>query len=423
MQNYKPIFHSLSQALVVFEKDLTILDATDKFLKIAKIDRKKLKTMTFEELFKSQELQSLNITTRKMKNGSTECMVHEYHKNDLMDAQHSADILDRIHEGFFTLDPNLVVTNINPVTRIFVGKRKSQVIGKKIYEIFPAGGSGGITERFVSVIKTKVAESFEADYDGHTFHIQIYPKKGAGVAVFWRDITDQKKVHDELKTALSMRNEFISIASHELKTPLTALLLQMEMAKRQKTLSPEKVSKIIEHTHKDVLRLKRLVDDMLDISRIASGKLTMDLDYFHLDEFIEELVGRMDPAFPDYAKIKLELGAPVIVRWDRFRIEQVVMNLLTNASRYGRGNDIILKTKMGGNLASIVVQDFGIGIPEDNLRIIFERFERGQASRETSGLGLGLYICQEIVANHKGVIKVESCPGEGSTFTAEIPFN
>ena len=340
-----------------------------------------------------------------------------------MDAQHSSDILDRIKDGFFTLDADLYITTINPVTRAFIGKRKSCILGKPYYEIFCSNDRVHFITRFLNVLNNKTVESFEEMYDGHHLQVQVYPKKAGGIAVFWRDITEQKNAEADLKAALAQRNEFISTASHELKTPLAALMLQMEMAKRSVSLTPEKISKIFDNTHRDVLRLKRLVDDMLDVSRIASGKLSMDFEFFHLDEFMEELLDRMAPAFPQFSQVKIHLNAPVMVHWDRFRIEQVVMNLLTNAFRYGENQKITIQTKVAGNRASIIVKDFGMGIAEENLNKIFERFERGSNTRETSGLGLGLYICQEIVKHHQGQMIVQSVVGAGSTFTAELPFN
>lgn len=227
----------------------------------------------------------------------------------------------------------------------------------------------------------------------------------------------------DLRASLAQRNEFICTASHELKTPLAALMLQMEMAKRAPFITPEKMSRIIDNTHKDVLRLKRLVDDMLDVSRIVSGKLSMEFEIFQLDEFMQELIERLSPAFNQAGKIKLILNAPVQVNWDRFRIEQVVTNLLTNACRYGEGAVVEIETTCHQESASLVVRDFGIGIAEENLSKIFELFERGPHPTESTGMGLGLFICQEIINHHQGKIRVESTPGLGSTFTVDIPFH
>lgn len=227
----------------------------------------------------------------------------------------------------------------------------------------------------------------------------------------------------DLRASLAQRNEFICTASHELKTPLAALMLQMEMAKRAPSITPEKMSRIIDNTHKDVLRLKRLVDDMLDVSRIVSGKLSMEFETFQLDEFMQELIERLSPAFNQPGKIKLLLNAPVQVNWDRFRIEQVVSNLLTNAFRYGEGGSVEIETKCDGENVTLVVRDFGIGIAQENLSKIFDLFERGPHPTETTGLGLGLFICQEIINLHQGKIKVQSSPGLGSTFTVDIPFH
>lgn len=231
----------------------------------------------------------------------------------------------------------------------------------------------------------------------------------------------EKTTTQQLHDALAMKNEFICVASHELKTPLTALMLQVEMVKKfietngADAISPLKVQNIINRTHQDVLRLSRLVDDMLDISRINSGKFSMNYDYFNLEEFMDDFLSRVN-----HPIIK-NINAPVLVKWDKFRIEQVILNLINNAIKYGADSEIELDVKVGGNVAVISVTDHGPGITPEIQKKIFERFERGDTSK-SEGLGLGLYICQEIIKHHKGNIILTSELGKGSSFQLQIPL-
>jgi signal transduction histidine kinase len=225
---------------------------------------------------------------------------------------------------------------------------------------------------------------------------------------------------------LDNRNEFLSIASHELKTPLTALKLQIEMAKKvidregAESLQPQKIKKIIERTHQDILRITRLVDDMLDVSRIENEKFNIHLEYFHLEEFIEAFLDRIS-TLKHFHLIEVNINAPVMVRWDRFRIEQVILNLITNAIRYGNSSPIKLTISSGGGFAYIEVKDEGRGISLDRQKKIFERFERGSEDKAVDGLGLGLYISREIMKHHHGEILLESALGKGSTFLLKLP--
>lgn len=232
------------------------------------------------------------------------------------------------------------------------------------------------------------------------------------------DYTSIKKLYE----SLALKNEFICVASHELKTPLTSLMLQVEMVKRfmdhhgADAISPVKVKSLINRTHQDVLRLSRLVDDMLDISRINSGKFTMNYEYFNLEEFMDDFLDKVA-----YSQIRKKINAPILVKWDKFRIEQVMLNLLNNAIRYGEDSQIDVEVSVGDNLAFITIRDYGPGIPMEMQKKIFERFERGDISK-SEGLGLGLYISQEIIQHHKGKILLDSEIGKGAAFVLQIPL-
>ena len=242
-------------------------------------------------------------------------------------------------------------------------------------------------------------------------------------------LTKLKKSQAELEQAVSIRDEFMSIASHELKTPLTSLKLQaqLRMHNLQKgdpsAFTSERLTKMFGADEKQIDRITHLIDDMLDVSRISSGKLSMTLERFDLCELVRDLVERSSEQFVAAGcPVKVDVCQAAIGQWDRFRIEQVVTNLLTNAMRYGAGKPILLTVTASPNGARILVRDQGRGIAKENHRRIFQRFERAVSGSEISGLGLGLYIVNQILEAHHGSIRVESELGQGADFVVELPL-
>jgi PAS domain S-box-containing protein len=251
-----------------------------------------------------------------------------------------------------------------------------------------------------------------------------------------QDITDRKNSEDRAETllienqeALRARDEFLSIASHELKTPLTSLKLKTQQYYRAikkndpDIFSPKKVQDLLSLTEAQVLRITRLVDDMLDVSRIRSGHLNIERESFDLRDLIEEVFNRLKAHF-DFSGYKVPQfihEGSFAGNWDRLRIEQVITNLLTNAIRYGRKNPITVALENRGEVFRISVEDQGIGIEEHTKEIIFNRFSRAVNANEVSGLGLGLFITKQIVIAHGGKIWVESTLGVGSKFIVELP--
>jgi signal transduction histidine kinase len=231
----------------------------------------------------------------------------------------------------------------------------------------------------------------------------------------------------ELKHAIEARDQFLSVASHELKTPLTSMKLQnaLRMKAIQKRdanyFAFEKLEVMTKKDDQQLSRLARLVDDMLDISRITAGKLSMHLDQFDLTDTVREVVERIQPqALASGTEIFIRGNGPMVVRWDSYRIEQVLTNLLTNAIRYGEGKPIQVELSADGPKTSIVVRDFGMGIAEADIPRIFDRFERAVSPNEVPGLGLGLFIAKEIVEAHGGTLTAESTLGKGSAFKVSI---
>jgi signal transduction histidine kinase len=225
--------------------------------------------------------------------------------------------------------------------------------------------------------------------------------------------------------ATKIRDEFISIASHELKTPLTSLKLQTQMTRRQinkpEMLVFDKVQKQLDYTINQIDRLNKLVDDMLDISRINTGKLNIQKSHFNLSKLVTELVERFLPQFEAVGCIvHTDIAPDINGEWDSYKIEQVLNNLFSNAIRYSPKKDIHIGLRVTATTAVLNVRDEGMGIEPANLERIFERFER--ASSNVSGLGLGLYITRQILVLHEGTIRVESELGRGSNFIIELPL-
>lgn len=233
---------------------------------------------------------------------------------------------------------------------------------------------------------------------------------------------------NELQAALRTRDEFLSIASHELKTPLTSLKLQLQMQKRafakdpSAALTSEKLVRFFDSSDRQVQRISRLIEDMLDVGRIHSGKFMLSPEEFDLVELVkevgEQMLGEMSSAG---SRLSLSLPASLLGRWDRIRLAQVISNLLSNAAKYGAGRPIEIKAEAHGDRVRLIVADQGEGIDPVNHRRIFERFERAVPGTHISGLGLGLFIVKQIVDLHGGWIRVDSELGKGATFTLEFP--
>lgn len=242
------------------------------------------------------------------------------------------------------------------------------------------------------------------------------------------DIGEQRFIRDALQNAVQVRDEFLSIASHELKTPLTSLLLQTQMRKRYiekgevSRFVPEKLLVMKTADENQLKRLISLVDEMLDISRIRNGKLSINKTHFNFKELLLEVAARFEPQAQEKgASLTVMCEKDFFVTWDRYRLQQVLENLLTNAIKYGNGTPILITVKDTENSLFFTVKDQGGGIQGKDIARIFERFERATTANEVSGLGLGLYIVKQIVMAHEGNITVKSKPGEGAEFTVEIP--
>jgi signal transduction histidine kinase len=240
-------------------------------------------------------------------------------------------------------------------------------------------------------------------------------------------LAEVERRQGEAREALKARDDFLSVASHELKTPLTTLKLltqrlQGMFAAQKETPDREQLPRMLSSYARQLLRLEKLVGQLLDVTRIAGGRLQLEPEVVDLTRLVTELVERFrDELAQAGCALTLTAGSPVLGRWDPFRVDQVVSNLLSNAIKYGAGKPIEVLVTQDASRGFLVVRDHGIGIaPEEQARI-FAPFERVVSDRHYGGLGLGLYIAASIVAAHGGRISVDSKEGQGSTFTVELP--
>ncbi|MES2525627.1 MAG: ATP-binding protein [Bdellovibrionota bacterium] len=261
-----------------------------------------------------------------------------------------------------------------------------------------------------------------ADYDEYRRPISF-----SGISF---DITSIKNTEQKLKEALQFRDDFLSVASHELKTPLTSLKLQIQTSLRKFSRENYNIDKsdietVFLKNNLQIDRLVRLVDDMLDLSRIQSGRLSYSFRMTNLADILRESYHIFRDQFEENGcALTLNLAVnEANGMYDRERIEQVLINLLTNAFKYGRNNPVVIELTEVNNNALIAVKDQGTGIAPENFEKVFRKFERAVTPSEVSGLGIGLYISREIVEAHGGKIWIESQLAYGTTFFVQFPLS
>lgn len=241
-----------------------------------------------------------------------------------------------------------------------------------------------------------------------------------------------EKTNKELQSAITdiegqkesekKKDEFISIASHELKTPLTTIKAFFQLAAREISAGSRSYQ-LIEKASRQLNRMERLIGDLLDVSKINAGKMQYDVEDFDFQQVLKEATASVQEIYPAHQLI-LEKNVSARVLADRHRIEQVIVNLLTNAIKYSPGKErVLVRSVLNSGMLCVSIEDFGIGIEKKYLGELFERFYRVNTEYRFQGLGLGLFISAEIIKRHEGTIQVESEPGKGSVFTFQLPAN
>ncbi|MEW7849260.1 hybrid sensor histidine kinase/response regulator [Massilia aurea] len=241
-------------------------------------------------------------------------------------------------------------------------------------------------------------------------------------------LRELNQTQQELQRSLKMRDEFMSLVAHELRTPLNTLFLETQMRSLQvkrgnaAAFGPQQMEAMVQRDERQIKSMIRLIDDMLDVSRMRSGKLSIRPTNVELMSLLERVVSDLSlQAATTGSSLTLRPHDPVSGCWDEFRVEQVIVNLLTNALRYGGGQPVEVSVEQIGECVQINVRDGGKGIAPADLERIFEPYERGARNGEPKGLGLGLYISRQLAMSHSGELRVTSSAGEGSTFSLVLP--
>jgi PAS domain S-box-containing protein len=269
----------------------------------------------------------------------------------------------------------------------------------------------------------------------------VFDESGAFLALegYIVDITDRKREEEELarfqelesaarlaaEAAVQVRDEFLSIAAHEFRTPLAALQIQVECLLRglkEQSLDPKRLEQSVEIANRQVRRLVRLVAGLLDITRISTGRFELETEECDLVEIVADVLARNHYSLERCGcEPELRAPAPVPGRWDRDRIEQIAENLLSNAMKFGEGKPIEIDVCAEDGVGVFRIRDHGAGIEPSLRERIFEPYERGSLGPHYGGLGMGLYIAREIVRAHGGKIRAEAQSGEGAVVTVELP--
>ncbi len=301
-----------------------------------------------------------------------------------------------------------------------IGISPEQMTGKALAQVIPPEELMQVLPYYRKTFEGE-ATTFELAQRGHWYAIYTAPLRDANgrinsIITLAQNITERKKLEQQ-------REEFIGIASHELKTPVTSIKAYTELIR---AISDEKenagVAPLVTKLDAQVNRLITLIQDLLDVTKITEGELTLRVQAFDLKQLVEERVDDLR-ILSSLHHLVVASNEPAMISADRERIAQVLTNFISNAVKYSTGGDIILRWNQSEQGTELSVEDHGIGIPEDLQGKVFDRFFRVKDGSQNTypGMGLGLYITSSIIRRHGGRIWVKSTPGEGSTFYFSLP--
>ena len=347
--------------------------------------------------------------------------------------KHLETIIQQLPIGAIITDSTGKITHINKQVNKMLGFKipLGFQIGKDTLSKVKVNGQAIIPTQapsFLALQSGKPVTGQELNYEmkgGKSVYLRISSapihnkkKKIIAVATTIYDMTQQKEIEQQ-------KDDFLSMASHELKTPMTSLKMFIDLQRRKlEEKDYKKAAYFNERIHDQANRLKELTNDLLDVSRIQTGKLHFSMEEFDLSEIVHDTVEGLQGTTKRH-KLIVKDSAVQPVKGDRYRIYQVLVNLLSNAIKYSpEGKKIIIRVKKVKNDGLVSVQDFGVGIEKAQQKKIFERLYQvsNQNEKTYPGLGLGLFISKEIIDRHKGKLWVESTKGKGSTFYFTLPL-
>ena len=379
------------------------------------------------------------------------CMRYSLDRSDALKAiKQSESRLKTFFQGgpdaVIIINENQDILEWNPKAEQIFGYKANEVLGQPLSEIIiPHQYREAHKKGMLHFLKTgegpvlnKTIEITALNKKGKEFYINlsisnVKMKEGWVFIAFLSDISERKKTEEALirkeaellqvKLQEEKKDEFISIASHELKTPLTTIKAYTQLAMALSEGCTPVVTQYLQKADEYAGKLNDLINELLDVSKIHAGKLMLMQTEVEMDSFLSEVLGSMQQITSTHT-ISLEKNEPAKVKIDSLRLEQVIANLISNAAKYSPGKDQIIVNSVKSKDALVVsFTDFGIGIPKEKLSKIFNRFYRvDELSQDFSGLGIGLFITSEIIKQHSGKIWADSKEGEGSTFYFSLPI-
>jgi len=341
--------------------------------------------------------------------------------------------------AIFMLDPQGCVLTWNDGAENLKGYTFDEIVGRHFSTFYPRedveAGKCDLELRGAAEEGRFEDEGWRVRKDGSRFWANVVlsavrDSTGTlvGFAKVTRDLTDRKQAEEErirltqANEAIRLRDEFLSIASHELKTPLTAVQLQIDSIIRHAGVDVQ-LQQRLQRAARSLRRLDGLIGTLLDVGRISTGRFTLALEQANLTATISEAAERLrDAAVRTGSDLVLELQSGIQAEIDPLRVEQVVSNLLSNALRYAAGKPVRVRLLANASEAVLEVEDRGPGIPTDKMNQIFERFERAASDSHVTGLGLGLFVTREIAVAHGGSVTVRNGDRGGAIFTVRLPL-
>ena len=338
-------------------------------------------------------------------------------------------------DGVFTTDVLGRLTYINPSFEKLIGRRKSQILATSFKKYLSESSVYSFQQVMVDIRKNdQKIENIElgiAHGEGYEIPVEanIAPLKKdgdfVGIECTIRDISEREKVVRELKKSENLRTEFMNIAAHELKSPVTPIKGYLELIESDKDVD-EKIRKWAKIALRNAERLLLLVNDILDVSRLDTDTMRFNMEKIDSVQLLENAAEDIKPTIEnkDLKFIKdISKDLPEIFA-DKYRLSQVLKNLLGNSVKFTDYGSISLKAKVEEKYLVISVEDSGVGISSGEIKKIFTKLYQAYTGedRKNEGAGLGLYICKQIIKKHKGIIWAESTIGKGSTFTIKLPI-
>lgn len=363
--------------------------------------------------------------------------------------EYSRALLDAAPDAMVITDREGRIVLVNARVESLFGYRRDELLGRGVEVLMPERFHASHPEHRLRYFDEPHARAMGVGglgltarrKDGTEFAVEISlspleTTDGVVAITAIRDISERRVAEEQAgrlikaQESVRLRDEFLAVAAHELKTPLAALKLQVDgigrLLARPVAPAPAVLTQRFAAVDRSVLRLSGLIDALLDLSRVSDGRLALERQPVDLVAIVHGVVAAFEHE-AERARCAVTLAADeaeLVGRWDPMRLEQVVTNLVSNALKYGDRKPVELRVGRGADgSARLEVRDHGIGVaPEDQARI-FERFERAVDDRNFGGFGLGLWIVRQLVEAHGGAVTVESARGEGATFVVDLPLS